>query len=404
MLKPTKFSFSKKDAVEIFASEIVGQAVGLPGAGTATSFAVKTIANLLDNTAEIRLPDRAQSAPDDFLNQHPLSLQGLYDRESLLGGRLLYVEEACFIDQLIETQSVEIEILPDFSPFELTPMAEPETEALRQIGFERLREVGKYRHDSDVIRTNRIERTPNGARLHIQKANYSQQAKSNLILDFRPDTSALSLRQSLAKDTPGFLPALNDGRLVNSLGVNILVFYRNEEHIWTPFLVPRTRKVAVLNRGMWSDSASGAAEWPPNPDTTEATFREYILDDLHQEMESEIGLFPQDMITILPMAIGRELIRAGKPQVFFIGFTWLNRSELLEKMETARQKNLKNPIEPEEIFRMPVFRKPPNALLSDDISATYETRMVDPQCAASLFYAKQFLERMKDAPIWSSLR
>ncbi|HPE26766.1 MAG: hypothetical protein KDD81_10105 [Rhodobacteraceae bacterium] len=388
------FRLTKQDVAEIFASELAGWAVAKPGAGTVAALTLRAIRHLLENTGEYRAPEGVGAPSDEFLNQHPLPLQALYDREKLLRGRLLYVELASFIDLLVDTGAVQIDIAPQPGTFSLAPFSDPATEALRVQGFNRLVEVRKYRHDSDVIRVPRVEKTPTGARLTVQKARYSDQAKSNLILDFVGRGDAPTLRAALGAENPGRLPALDDPRLVNSLGVTILVFYRDENGALTPFLVPRTRKTAVLNRGLWSDSASGAAEWPTDPERTPGTFEAYILDDLHQELKSEIGLEVDDLTAILPLAIGREIMRAGKPQMFFIGFTGLRRGELLERMEKARQANLKNPIEPEEIFRMPLLRKAPRGADPRQIHTDYESMLVDPQCAASLYYSMVFLERI----------
>lgn len=389
------FRLSKKAAAEILVSEAVGVAIGLPLAGTAASLTFQTLDRLLSNTAEFRAPDAPGLGADEFLNQFPLALQGLYDREPLLRSRLLYVEEVNFVDRLVETGRVDIEITPDHRRFALTPFADPGTEALRDQGFERLLEVQKYTHDSQIIRTHRIEATPQGARLHVQRATYKDQARSNLILDFTGDGRAPSLREALRRENPGFLPALTDRRLVNSLGVTCLVFYRDEDGSWTPFLVPRTAKTAVMNHRLWSDSASGAAEWPDHPEEVPETFEAYILDDLHRELKDEIGLDAADLIAILPLAIGRELIRAGKPQMFFVGFTALTRRELLAGMGAARAKARKNPIEPEEIYAMPLLRKPPKPGNVHRLPADYEGKGVDPQCAASLYYALTFLKALE---------
>ncbi|SDW79369.1 hypothetical protein [Roseicitreum antarcticum] len=391
------FHLSKRDAIKILFSETVGWKLGMPLVGLAVSQAVTALDHLLNNTAELRLADAAGQSSDEFLNQHPLPLQALYDREKLLRGRLLYVEMANFIDLIVRTGRVHIDIAPRPEGFRLAPFADPGTEALRNQGFERLREVGKYRHNSNVIRLERVDVQPGGARLHIQRATYHDQASSNLILDFVGNGRAPTLREALRRESPGRLPDLDDRRLANSLGVTVLVFYRDARDNWTPFLVPRTRATAVLNRGLWSDSASGAAQWPKDAETAPKTFDAYILDDLHQEMESEIGLFPEDLTALLPLAIGREIMRAGKPQMFFIGFTQLSRPQLLKRMETARKKNLRNPIEPEEIYRMPLLRRAPTPDDPSQIHAVYEDAVVDPQCAASLYYALSFLNRLTES-------
>ena len=389
------FRLNRKEIAEILASEVAGwTAAGMIGAGTVASLSLRYLRELVENSAEVRFPQPVNAPSDEFLNQYPAALAPLYDRERLVRGRLLYVEQANFIDRLVTEGKVEIHIDTLPGVLTLAPFADPATEGLREAGFARLREVGKYRHDSDVIRVSQIEPTPDGARLVMQKARYSDQARSNLILDFAGDGRARTLRMALHAETPGLLPALDDRRLANTLGVTVLVFYRDETGILTPFLVPRTRKTAVMNRGLWSDSASGAAEWPRDELATPRTFEAYVMDDLYKELKDEIGLDRADLSLVLPLAIGREIMRAGKPQMFFIGFTPLNRKALIQRMQAARELARRNPIEPEEIYRMPLLRRPPRLGDTSDLYRDQGEMGVDPQCLASLHYALTFLQKL----------
>lgn len=352
---------------------------------------------MLDNTAEIpKMVEPRREIGDEFLNQNPLSLQGLYDRERLLAGRLLYVELANLTERIVNKGQVDISIAPQPGFFELEPFADPSVEGIRREGFDRLNEVGKYRHDSNVIRTTDVKTTADGVELTIQRARYSSQAQSNLILDYRPKDGTKTLRMALLEEAPGRLPALSDERLVNSLGVTIQIYYRDDNGQLAPFLVPRTKGTAVFNQKLWHDSASGAAEWPDNPQETQSTFEAYILDDLYQELWSELDLQPEDLQVLLPLAVCREIVRAGKPQVFFFGYTRLSRSALIAKMEIARKRAKKKAAEPDEIYRMPLLRKSPATGRIERIEHEYERRGLDPQCAASFYYCSRFLRQIKN--------
>jgi hypothetical protein len=388
------FKLTRKELIEIFVSEGISYSAGVPVVGTVGALTMRALRELVENTAEIRLPQRINEPSDEFLNQHPLALAGLYDREKLLRGRLLYVEQVSFVDRLVAGLDVQIDIEPQPGALKLQPFAHPDTERLRDKGLQRLREVGKYRRDTDTIRVSRIDLTESGARLTVQKAKYRDQVRSNLILDFLGDEKAQTIRQALLAESPGRLPQLDDPRLANTLGVTVLVFYRDDRGVLTPFLVPRTKHTAVMNRGLWSDSASGAAEWPIDEQSTPKTFQAYILDDLYQELKSEIGLNPDDLSLVLPLAICREVMRAGKPQMFFIGFTHLDRRTLLRRMESARSLAKRNPIEPEEIYSMPLARQPPKAISLPDLHKDRGEMGVDPQCLASLHYSLTFLEAL----------
>jgi hypothetical protein len=47
---------------------------------------------------------------------------------------------------------------------------------------------------------------------------------------------------------------------------------------------------------------------------------------------------------------------------------------------------------------MPLLRKPPRFSSSADANKTYEEKGVDPQCAASLYYAMDFLSKLGEDP------
>jgi len=333
---------------------------------------------------------------DAFLNQNPLSLQGLYDKEKLLAGRLLYVELADLTNHILAHGSVNVSIDPKPDFFELHPFSDTSVEEIRIQGFDRLNEVGKYRHDSNVIRMTALRPTSDGVELTIQRTRYSSQAKSNLILDYLPPHAKKTLRQALLAETPGRLPELADNRLANSLGVTIQIYYRDDNGQLAPFLVPRTKATAVFNQKLWHDSASGAAEWPDKPKETQSTFEAYILDDLHQELYSELNLSPDDLQVLLPLAVCREVIRAGKPQIFFFGYTRLSRRELITNMEIARKRAKKKAAEPDEIYRMPLLRRSPNTGRIERIEHEYERRGLDPQCATSFYYCTKFLRKIQN--------
>jgi hypothetical protein len=57
--------------------------------------------------------------------------------------------------------------------------------------------------------------------------------------------------------------------------------------------------------------------------TSDSTYREFrsYVDDLDSE----------DIESLVPVSFCRELLRGGKPQLFFLGFTNLNREELIRR-------------------------------------------------------------------------
>ena len=350
---------------------------------------------LIYNTAEIRTRKTVHTKPNPFLSHNADIANHRYRKETAIYPGLLYSEEVCFIDQLVSGKAVDIRVRPQIGLFEMEQFADTDLEQLREDGFKAFRKAGKYRYDSDVIRLNAIEKTKTKTYLTIQKALYSQQARSNLIVDYTNSPDGPSLRSALCQEYEGFLPPLHDERLAHTIGVTMLLFFVQDGAL-VPFLVPRSREVAVLNEGAWSDSASGAAEWPKDEFNTPQTFEEYILDDMYMELREELGLDSDDVKNILPLAIAREFIRAGKPQIFFIGFTHLSYNQLVAKMETTREKTLDEPYIPNEMYKMPAFRSPVIPRTAKEAAKESEALGIDAQSAASLFYAHKFFEQAGD--------
>ena len=350
---------------------------------------------LVYNTAEFRVKKTVHTKPNPFLSHNADIANHRYRKETPIYPGLLYTEEVCFIEQLVKGQGVDIRVRPQIGLFQMEPFIDPEIERIRRDGFSAFQQARKFRYDSDVIRLNAIEKTDTKTYLTIQKALYSQQAKSNLIMDYEIASSGPSLRSVLCDEYEGRLPPLHDERLAHTIGVTMLLFFMQDSFL-VPFLIPRSREVAVLNEGEWSDSASGAAEWPKDEFNTPQTFEEYILDDMYMELKEELGLNKTDVINILPLAIAREFIRAGKPQIFFIGFTHLNYNQLVARMEVARQKTMKDPNIPNEMYKMPAFRNPSVPRTAKEAAKNSEALGIDAQSAASLYYAHKFFEKAGD--------
>jgi hypothetical protein len=208
--------------------------------------------------------------------------------------------------------------------------------------------------------------------LTVQRARYFAQRRSNLALDFkyaRPGGSVITLRDLLRQEFGQALPPLNDQRLANTLGVAALILVREGVEL-TPYLVSRSRDVAVFNcGGEWHCTASGVAE-------IERADREptFYMDTMYKELDEEVGLLQHDLDFFEPVALCREMTRGGKPQMFFLGITSLDRDTLKRKLKEAR-KQTKDKGWVVENTAMPFWRRP--ADLTD-------------RCAHKLFHEKGF--------------
>lgn len=271
---------------------------------------------------------------DPYLNYDAEYLLSCYPDEKRVGDALPYVE---IVDLLsLSPGNIEVKVVPH--KFRLNRGRKDSLwRAVSDAGYESLRKSGRISPDRDdpVVRLNACEAVDQGCHLTLQRASYSQQAKSNLILDYcvaELEHSYRTLRNQLKQQYPTRLPPLSDKRLANTIGIACQLFYR-EEGRFVPYLVRRLGKVGVMPGGVHC-TASGAAEWPSSISQQRA-FDEFFTSDMYREIEEEVGLSREDIEDLQPVSICREFLRAGKPQIFYAGVVRLSRAELREKRKKA---------------------------------------------------------------------
>ncbi|HHB82486.1 MAG TPA: hypothetical protein ENK61_03335 [Devosia sp.] len=383
------FKLSKSDFAQIAASELVGSQIGLPLVGSAAALAVRFGNMVLSETFEIK--QAGHSKYGKYLIEDIFYLRQKYNNEKWIHRNLPYVELVSFVGRARSAKDYKLLISAENKLFRCSPFEDDIIERIRDTAFAKFSDDRRITHDSTIIRLSSVADKGTETELKIQRTKYSEQARSNLILDFKVEAgSVMSMREHLLGEFTRTLPPLTDERLANTLGVAILVFYRDGENL-VPFFVPRTKEPAVFNYGEWHCTASGAAEWPDDFEGTSKTFEAFILDDLYTELREEVGLMPEDVTNVLPLSICRELVRGGKPQLFFIGFTELEFDELVVRMERARDVVLPRS-EPTEVFKMPLFRFPRSMKSVEELTSEFESGGFTSEGATSLFYALQFLE------------
>ena len=149
----------------------------------------------------------------------------------------------------------------------------------------------------------------------------------------------------------------------------------------TPYLVPRSRDVAVFNRGgEWHCTASGVAEPPDGPDRTPHFYRDSML----KELDEEVGILEHELETLEPVAFCREMTRGGKPQMFFLGVTSLGRAALERKLSEAQRKTEAKGCVVENT-PMPLLRQP-EKLTDEDALAMFHDKGFTIEAAACLYY------------------
>ncbi|MEL0629575.1 hypothetical protein [Psychromonas aquatilis] len=180
---------------------------------------------------------------------------------------------------------------------------------------------------------------PQEKKVYIQPASYFDQISTNLTLDWASgllgDDDTFTIRNQYEKNHSGCLPPLKSSVLANTLGVAVVVVNPTTKEVLIPI---RGNEQAIMDNGIgkFHCSASGVFAWDPEqPMDTDLSFEFFSL-GMEKEIESEIGLKRSDY-NLIPLAFSRELVRGGKPQLFFIAETDLDISSIQSQMKMAEE-------------------------------------------------------------------
>lgn len=203
----------------------------------------------------------------------------------------------------------------------------------------------------------------------IQKARYSDQVQSNLMLHWprdrenwegehalknpfplsefkspsnQSDTAYDNLYKFLSPDQK--LTALDNGFLANTLGISIILFYY-KNNIWLPLIRNRKKGNNAIFSGLHS-SCSFAAEWVDNLSSQEQLNENLFSSQPRKYIKKELGQQTQ-LTHLIPLAVCREYMRGGKPQLFSAGLcrSLNNDIEKLDEGHYADYEELKWDIE-----------------------------------------------------------
>jgi len=195
-----------------------------------------------------------------------------------------------------------------------------------------LEEIEHYFYDSTTIRLNGMQKDGNSLILTVAKAHYLQYIATNYAMDafLRKKGWTRSLRDTV--HATARLCKLEESLLANHLGVNTLVFTIDN------YLVLPQR--AKENLATWRETVS--------PSISGATC--YDDDMYHQKMgpvaswiregREELGLDYSDFREEKDIFLGitRDLLRGGKPEMFFATQIGVTRGDLERKFKKARDK------------------------------------------------------------------
>jgi hypothetical protein len=356
--------------------------LGIPLVGPALKWVSTT---LIWDTAI--LPERVRRLliPNPYLNEDPAFALKTYWAEPPAAPNLPFKEVFDWSGPLAQGQPGNVAIRVSDELFALGSWGSSGGDEIREQAFKDWRGSGHGRFSRDTIRVSAADADAAGrCILHVQKATYYDQAKSNLVLDYQGAVggSRKSLRSILSTERPGRLPDLGDARLANTLGAAALLVY-SRDGLKLPLVVARTHDVSVY-RGGWHCTVSTATGWPRDMKPT-GDLQTFVADRLIEQLYREVGIEKEAIVWLEPVAFCRELMRGGKPQIFYLGEINLDWDGIIFCIKKARAER-SDLLDPIEVHNMPMFRKPHAFDGASELLKDYRRKGYTSECAANLYY------------------
>ena len=295
---------------------------------------------------------------DKFLKYDLDFLTSFYSQEQPVASQIPYSEIINWLPEINSKKPINtgIKILDGMFSFDQGDQVQNQ---LRDAGF--IARRGKNVGDQSEVTVSLQKFDIKANVFTIQRATYHDQVKSNLILDYQGSDRGSSIRDLLVKKYQNCFPPLGNRLLADTVGVAALLFFQHGGELY-PYLVPRSNKMPVFPGG-WHCSASGVVSWTDGIEKN-PNFGSVFLSNMYNEIREEIGLFRnaaekrnylendpayqnyksmvsnldgEDIVSLHPVALCREFLRGGKPQLFFVGYTPLTWDELSKRRNLASQ-------------------------------------------------------------------
>ena len=181
-----------------------------------------------------------------------------------------------------------------------------------------------------LIRVGKIDKK--GKQIEIGRTTYNSQVFTNLSMDIpRTKTDGDTLRTETSAG--GRPPSLDDQqetiRLANNLGIGVLLLTPDQ------FLVPlRSMDVAIFPEE-WGCSCGFAGGWR-NWMRGDSNLLSRAVDELLEEhLKWELKMYPGFIYELQPLALMREWLRGGKPELFMLATTKMSTEQIIAGLPKA---------------------------------------------------------------------
>lgn len=270
-----------------------------------------------------------QSPVNKFINTDHGELLRYYDDNTIryleltFNNETEYLPQHLVIDNTIEQLSAEHFIFKfDSAVFELPEQFKDKT----GHAFNTIVKNITY-NNGENLRLSKLEKQNDTYIFHTQPVYYETYLHTNIVVDYEPKNKR-TVRSIVHPE--GKLERFDESQLANHIGINILIF-TPQGHLIIPV---RSRKVSYAPLEL-AASISGAVTATDvsdgRPIQEHAIVREGI-----EELGLKRNEIIEDSITFLGLT--RELVRGGKPEIFFTMETVLSYDEIVTRWKRAEDK------------------------------------------------------------------
>lgn len=218
---------------------------------------------------------------------------------------------------------------PSASAYVLSKQIEGITQEHFRYYLRFLRFHGRSYKNGLLLRLAKITQSSDKLIIDVQPTYYETVCRTNLCLDARGANQTKTLRQLVHNQ--GRLEPLSKSPLANPIGVNCILFTADGQ-----LIMPLRSKQVVVRPNQLSPSFSGDFE------AMDVRPEMGSLNSIHviREGFEELGLMREHLSddTIHFLGLARELVRGGKPDMFFEAHTNLTKEEILRLHKSATDK------------------------------------------------------------------
>jgi len=345
-------------------------------------------------------------ASSKYLNYDQAFLCSSYSAEESIAEGIAYSECYSWLRESLDESRAALSAsrvrMDSEAPFSLSFAKNNHLKIFQSEALEEFNKYQKASENKEIVRLREIEIDSGSLILHVERAEYHDQVQSNLVLDWEagpPIGPFRSLRSYLQREFGRALPPLHDQRLANTIGISTVILYQQDEE-YIPYLVRRVGggfkrlfseegrvgKNVAVSEGGFSTTASSVLPWQEF-----SSFADGVTDSMYQTLESEVGLGRADVDVLTPVALCREYLRGGKPQIFFLGTTSLTRDELDMRRGQAVEKSLSLGTVQEVHKHLPKYQS------IEELEQAIKKEGITLEALANLSYVEPFLAMLESS-------